>query len=83
MTRDSFDWLDILAKRWQVVLGLIGFTVWLTTLQLQVLYASQQQSETRKEISSFSEIKAEWPYLKQKVDTMDKKLDILINRRLQ
>lgn len=77
---DSFDWVDVLMKRWQIVVALFGLVAWMTTMQLQMAAANA-------EVKSISEMKGEWPYLKNqvsrienKVDSFDEKLDRLLSR---
>ena len=79
---DSFDWVDVLLKRWQIIVILVGSVVWLTTLQAQLNASTIEQVRMGKKIEYLSDMGAEWPYLKQKVDKMDVKLDILLNRRI-
>ena len=79
---DSFDWVDVLLKRWQIIVILVGAVVWLTTLQAQLNAQTTEQTRMLEKVEYLTDIRAEWPYLKQKVDKMDTKLDILLTRRL-
>lgn len=89
MSNDGIDnWLDYLIKRWPLVAA-IGFLVF-GVLKTQWVQNAQADDMRRinESIEQFSEIKAEWPYLKKrledvnnKVDKVDDKLDILINRK--
>ena len=79
---DSFEWLDVLLKRWQIITILIGSVIWLTTIQAQLNAQTVEQSRMGEKIEYLSDMGAEWPYLKQKVDRMDSKLDILLTRRI-
>lgn len=78
---DSFDWVDVLMKRWQIIVALVGLVAWMTTMQLQMAAASA-------DVKSVADIKGEWPYLKQqvaqistKVDSFDAKLDRILEKR--
>ena len=78
---DSFEWVDVLLKRWQIIVILVGGIVWLTTLQAQLNAQTCEQTRTAGQLEYLSDIRAEWPYLKEKVEKIDKKMDILLNRR--
>lgn len=85
--KDSFDWLDVLLKRWQIMVAIASAIIWLTTLQIQVASGNSQSAELKSEMRSMSSIQAEWPYLKarvedvnKKVDKIDDKLDVLLSR---
>lgn len=80
MTKDSFEWVDVLMRRWQIIAALAGAIAWLTSIQIQLAYGNNQTAELRGEVDSFHSIRAEWPYLKDKVATIDKKLDVLLSR---
>ena len=79
--QDSFDWVDVLLKRWQIITFLVGGIVWLTTLQAQLNASTMEQTSIRGEMQDLNKIGAEWPYLKEKVDKIDRKMDVLLNRR--
>lgn len=85
---DSIDnWMDYLIKRWPLVVA-IGFLV-LGVVKTQWVQNAQANEMRRmsETVDGFQEIKGEWPYLKnkveelnKKVDKVDDKLDILISR---
>lgn len=78
MSNNSFDWVDVLLKRWQVILFIAGAIAWVTTMQVQQLALATEQAKISNQIEAFGEIRAEWPYLKQKVNSMDSKIDKIL-----
>lgn len=70
---DSFDWVDVLMKRWQIIVALVGLVMWMTTMQIQMAAANA-------EVRSISDMKGEWPYLKQQVSRIEGKVDSLDNK---
>ena len=75
---DSFAWIDVLLSRWQIIVAIFGAVVWLTTIQFQLSAALAEQDEAKSQLTSFNEIKAEWPYLKEKVNGIDGKVDKIL-----
>ena len=66
---------EYMAKRWPlfvfivaIILG-VGKTQWVQSAQ------GEEMKEIKQSLSELSEIKAEWPYLKSKVDDVNKKAD--------
>ena len=78
--QDSFEWIDVLLKRWQIIACLVGGIFWLTTLQAQLNAQTTEQLRTSAQLDDLSGIGAEWPYLKEKVDKIDKKVDFIITK---
>lgn len=81
------NWMDYLIKRWPLMVA-VGLLV-LGVVKTQFVQNAQatEMVKMRETVDGFSEIKAEWPYLKNKVEEMNKKvdkvddkLDILISR---
>ena len=80
-------WMDYLIKRWPIVVAVIGLIVGVLKTQWVQNAQAEDLKMMRDAINEYSDIKAEWPYLKKrvedvnvKVDKIDDKLDILLRR---
>ena len=87
-SEDSIDnWMDYLIKRWPIAVALCLLVGGVAKTQFVQNAQATELKSINTSIDSFSDIKAEWPYLKKKVDEvngkvdkMDDKLDILLTR---
>lgn len=74
---NPFAWVDELLKRWPIIISLCLAVVWLTTMQVQLHAATDNQDKMKEQLETFDSIKSEFPYLKDKVSSINSKIDTL------
>ena len=66
---------EYMAKRWPLFVFIVAIIVGVAKTQFVQNAQAEEMKQVRESLSELSEIKAEWPYLKSKVDDVNKKAD--------
>jgi len=77
------NWLDYLIKRWPVALALVALIVGVSKTQWVQNAQADEIREIKESIKSFRSVQAEWPYLKQRVEDVNKKQDEMAKKQEQ
>ena len=68
---NNWSWLDDLNKRWAIYLVIISIVTWAASVQNKIAAHDVQLTEISDNLKALSAIQAEWPYLKEKISSIE------------
>lgn len=79
-----FDWADQLIKRWPLILFLISGVAWTSRIQVVQTAMAAEYSEIKQQVyttaQQVAELRAEMPYVREKINKIDSKLDRILEK---